>query len=73
MPKAHRKKGDGKARKGVYLGTSVKHKGWKILDLETRKIVNSRDVYFHENKFPFKEDKDKRSASVVAAENDNYL
>ena len=73
VPKAHRRKGDGKARKGVYLGTSLKHKGWKILDLESRKIVNSRDVYFHENRFPFRENKDTRAAPVVAAENNSYL
>jgi len=66
-------RGDVKARKGVYLGTSVKHKGWKILDLETRKIVNSRDVYFHENKFPFADPKESRSARQVMIDNDHSI
>ena len=73
VPKAHRRKGDNKARKGVYLGTSIKHKGWRILDLEHRKIVNSRDVYFHENKFPFMASRDSRRPAAVAEENGNYV
>ena len=73
VPKAHRRKGEAKARKGVYLGTSEKHKGWKILDLETRKVINSRDVYFHENKFPFKDPKESRSPLQVAKDNDDFV
>jgi hypothetical protein len=73
IPQAHRKKGDQKARKGLYLGTSDKHNGWKILDLQTRKIVNSRDVYFHEDVFPFKQDRTTRQPAAVAQENDDYL
>jgi hypothetical protein len=73
IPNAHRKKGSPKARKGIYLGTSTKHHGWKILDLHTRKVVNSRDVYFHENRFPFKEDRRERRPVVVGAENDDVL
>lgn len=73
IPQAHRRKGDDKASKGVYLGTSYKHKGWRILDLETRKIVNSRDAYFNESVFPFKGSKESRSPAVVAAENDDCV
>jgi hypothetical protein len=57
----------------LYLGTSDKHNGWKILDLQTRKIVNSRDVYFHEDVFPFKQDRTTRQPAAVAQENDDYL
>lgn len=73
VPKSHRRKGDQKARKGVYLGTSDKHNGWKILDLETRKIVNSRDVYFHEDVFPFRQDRTARQPAAVAKENGDYV
>ncbi|GJV39047.1 putative RNA-directed DNA polymerase [Tanacetum coccineum] len=50
-------KGDKFEEKGkpkVFLGYPPRTKGYKILDLETRKIIVSRDVYFHEENFPFK-------------------
>jgi hypothetical protein len=64
------KKGAPKWRKGVHLGFSDTAVGYKILDLGTRKIVNTRDVYFHENRFPFAESKESRSAKVVEQENE---
>ncbi|GJV18627.1 putative RNA-directed DNA polymerase [Tanacetum coccineum] len=39
---------------GAFLGYPPRTKGYKILELETRKIIVSRDVYFHEENFPFK-------------------
>ena len=69
VPKSHRRKGDPKSRKGVHLGFSVKHKGYKILDLQTRKIVNTRDVYFKEDSFPFTESKESRTKGKVAEDN----
>ncbi|GJZ90439.1 putative RNA-directed DNA polymerase [Tanacetum coccineum] len=38
----------------VFLGYLSGTKGYKILDLETRKIIVSRNVNFYEQKFPFK-------------------
>ena len=42
-----------KGKPGVFLGYPPRTKGYKIFDLETRKIIVSRDVNFHEEKFPF--------------------
>ena len=73
VSKQNRRKGDKKARRGINLGTSDKHHGWKILDLETRKIVNSRDVYFFEHKFPFKNDQGTRKPGAVMEDNDDVV
>ncbi|GKA96093.1 putative RNA-directed DNA polymerase [Tanacetum coccineum] len=43
-----------RGKPGVFLGYPPRTKGYKILDLETRKIIVSRDVNFHEENFPFK-------------------
>ncbi|KAK1439791.1 hypothetical protein QVD17_05611 [Tagetes erecta] len=43
-----------RGKPGVFLGYPPRTKGYKILDLETRKMVISRDVNFHEEHFPFK-------------------
>ena len=37
----------------MFLGYPHGHKGYKVLDLETNTISISRNVVFHENKFPF--------------------
>jgi hypothetical protein len=58
-----------KYRKGVNLGTAETGHGYKILDLATRKIVKTRDVYFLENKFPYREPKETRSSTVVETTN----
>ncbi|MFS8004213.1 putative RNA-directed DNA polymerase [Helianthus anomalus] len=42
-----------RGKPGVFLGYPPGTKGYKILDLETRKIIASRDVLFHEENFPF--------------------
>ena len=73
-PKTKRRKGEPKARKGIYLGTGEKHShGWKILDLETRRIVYTRDAYFFEDQFPFKEPAITRSPQKVSEENESAI
>ncbi|KAJ0800174.1 putative RNA-directed DNA polymerase [Helianthus annuus] len=42
-----------RAKPGVFLGYPPGTKGYKIFDLETRKIMVSRDVLFFEENFPF--------------------
>ena len=37
----------------VFLGYSHGKKAYKVIDIQTRKIYNSRDIIFHENVFPF--------------------
>ncbi|KAK9053678.1 hypothetical protein SSX86_024752 [Deinandra increscens subsp. villosa] len=54
--KSNETKGDKfelRGRPGVFLGYPPGSKGYKIFDLENRKIVVSRDTKFHENNFPF--------------------
>lgn len=43
-----------KAVKGVFLGYPYGQKGYKVLNLDTKKVFVSRDVHFLENVFPFK-------------------
>lgn len=64
------RKGTDKYRKGMFLGTSVEQKGWRVLDLATKTIVNTRDAYFVEHKFPYTEPKASRKPEVVEQEND---
>lgn len=52
----NKSKFDQRAIKGVFLEYSFRHKGYKVLNLETRNIIISRDVSFHERIFPFRED-----------------
>jgi hypothetical protein len=66
------RKGDTRGRKGIYLGTSPDHKGWIILDLETRKLVHTRDVYFNEVSFPYSEPAQTREPASVRAQNENF-
>ena len=46
---------EAKSKRGVLLGLDEEVKGWQILDIETRKVVVSRNVVFNENRFPFKD------------------
>jgi len=40
-----------KAKSAVFLGYSSEKLGYRLLDLESKKIITSRDVIFDENKF----------------------
>ncbi|KAD4887930.1 hypothetical protein E3N88_20003 [Mikania micrantha] len=44
---------EARGKPGVFLGYPQGTKGYKIFDLESKKIIVSRDVNFHEDKFPF--------------------
>ncbi|KAJ9561853.1 LOW QUALITY PROTEIN: hypothetical protein OSB04_007013 [Centaurea solstitialis] len=49
---------EAKGRPGVFLGYPQGTKGYKIFDIENKKIIVSRDVRFHENQFPFYKEND---------------
>ncbi|KAJ9566378.1 hypothetical protein OSB04_002344 [Centaurea solstitialis] len=49
---------EAKGRPGVFLGYPQGTKGYKIFDIENKKIIVSRDVRFQENQFPFYKEND---------------
>ncbi|XP_074376749.1 uncharacterized protein LOC141718263 [Apium graveolens] len=46
---------DARAQSGIFIGYPFNHKGYKILDIKTKKIFISHNVIFHEDLFPFKD------------------
>ncbi|XP_014500575.1 uncharacterized protein LOC106761528 [Vigna radiata var. radiata] len=56
----NRHKLDSRARKGVFLGYKNGVKGYVILNVNTREIFLSRNVVFHENVFPYKDQQDNK-------------
>ncbi|KAL3355455.1 hypothetical protein AABB24_019499 [Solanum stoloniferum] len=51
--KTHRDKFEPRSTPHVFIGYPFNTKGYKVLDLTTKKVHISRDVLFHENVFPF--------------------
>ena len=49
----HRDNFDPRVIKCVFVGSPYEKKGWRVYDLEHRKIFTSRDVIFYEDQFPF--------------------
>ena len=66
----NRKKFDPRARKGIYLGHRAGIKGFLVYDLQSRDIIVSRNVTFHENVFPLNTNTD---ATRVNPNSDHYV
>ncbi|CAI5482908.1 unnamed protein product [Closterium sp. Yama58-4] len=64
VPDATRTKLEAKARVGMYLSHSLDHKGWRVWELESGKVVVSRDVSFFKSRFPTSP-KEKHSVVVI--------
>lgn len=54
VPEPNRKKLDPKGRAALLLSYLAHGNGFRVWDLETHKVVKSRDVLFHDNIFPYK-------------------
>lgn len=50
---SHRTKFTVRATPGVFLGYVANTKGYKVLDISSKKIIVSRDVKFYEKHFPY--------------------
>lgn len=42
-----------RSRRCIFVGYPYNQKGWKVYDLDKKEFLISRDVIFHEDKFPF--------------------
>lgn len=51
--KAHWDKFQPRAHACIFIGNTYGKKAYKLLDLETHKVISSRDVKFHEYYFPY--------------------
>lgn len=53
LPKTKRHKLSAKAMKSVFLGYAMSYKGYRCRNMQTSKIMTTRDVIFDEESFPF--------------------
>ncbi|KAL1916637.1 uncharacterized protein VTP21DRAFT_5341, partial [Calcarisporiella thermophila] len=65
IPKTQRSKLDRRAEAGVMVGYSYQSKAWRIFIPESRRIIESRDVRFIENGFPYQSQQNKPQPDLV--------
>ncbi|KAL1918566.1 uncharacterized protein VTP21DRAFT_3226 [Calcarisporiella thermophila] len=65
IPKTQRSKLDRRAEAGVMVGYSYQSKAWRIFIPESRRIIESRDVRFIENEFPYQSQQSKSEPDLV--------
>jgi transposase InsO family protein len=57
VPKQKRSKLEAHGMKCVMLGYASTQRGYQLLELQNKEVIETRDVRFHEDNFPFKKDK----------------
>lgn len=63
----HRDKFHERSTRCLFLGYPMGQKGWLVFDLETEKTSVSRDVMFHEEKFPYITPEPSTPAAAITA------
>ncbi|KAK3888840.1 hypothetical protein Pcinc_007106 [Petrolisthes cinctipes] len=58
VPKDERRQLDPKSVKCIFLGYGSEVKGYRLFDLDKKRILNSRDAIFDESHYEFKKEKD---------------
>ena len=54
-----------RALKGVFIGYYPRKKGYKVYNLETKTVVVSKDVVFHEHHVPYQYSKQKDGSNIT--------
>ncbi|XP_074264300.1 uncharacterized protein LOC141586560 [Silene latifolia] len=78
IPSKQRDKFQSKGRRCVFIGYPHGQKAYKLFDLDTQKILISRDVEFQEHVFPYKSNKTKTTMPFIentslSTSNPNFL
>ena len=73
VPKAHKKKFDVTAKRMIFLGFQLQHQAYCLLDIETNRIVTSREVRFCITIIPKKEkpSTEEKNTSYVSIHDDS--
>lgn len=64
---------DSRAQPGIFIGYPFNHKGYKVLDLETKNIYVSRDIIFHETLFPFHDALSPQQDFLISTQSAHYF
>ena len=70
IPNEKRSKFDNRSKVYYFVGSSQNSKGYRLVDLESKKVVVSRDVNFFENIFPLTNIDDNNLEDLITNETD---
>ena len=72
VPDSQRQKLDKKSEKLRFIGYSLEHKGYRLINEETSKVIIRRDVVFNETIFGYKDRADKTVVVIVTNYHGKY-